>query len=340
MLTVNLPKYIYKNTKEFIRAPLNHHSMMNFKGEIYEASFYEAELEKLSNLSDKEFRIVAKGPYSTERDSTITKTGFHTTKDGSLILYSNSIPLAEFDCLKIGENLVKFYECTLTQKPENLKVLQQKALRKTKLLKQFFPEKDIQCIIVGNSESTLKYFEKTAVFDTLHHTLPEVDLLGLAKNTKPQKIRTTLPLISPKDLNKEITNFDYLQELTALCSSVFEDASILPVKEKIILSDGLFARLYWGKIITKDYEVNNKSNEMIVAVNFLKINSPKIRYYFTKDNGQSFYEAASKPKKLNHWKSSRVELIKINSKLPIRTKQDFAKLTNELADWCDNWLKA
>lgn len=339
-LMKNLYKYKYKHIKPFIKDHINHHKMMNFKGEVYEASFYEAELRNAEIGREEEISIIAKGPYSQDRKP--TKTGFFNDQSDSLIFNSNSISLAEFDCLKIGKDTVRFYECTLTQKPENLRSLKSEALRKSAILKILFPTKKISCTVVSNNEATLEFFRKREEFNVLHYELPQINLVELAKNARIEKIPHNNKLTSASELNKIISSFDYLEEFEKICSTFFAHNSTSSVAQKIISSNGLYQRLYWGKIPTQYLDPGKKSSnskDVIVSINLSSIRAPKLRYYFTDDNGRSFFESLPTPKKLNHWKSSRAELIRIHKKLPSRSKQDLEKLEHELADWHNNWFK-
>lgn len=337
---MNLHKYNYKHIKAFIKDNTDHHKMMNFKGEVYEASFYEAAVHKAQSDCKNEIKIAAKGPYS--KDCASVKRGFFNDKSGGLIFNSNSISLAEFDCLEISKDAIQFYECTLSQKPENLKTLKSEALRKTKILEIIFPNKKITCTIVSDNEKTLEYFRKAAGFNTLRHELPEINLIELAKSTRAEKAPQSQALVSANALNNKIAEFDYLKELESICSIIFERNSISQIAQNIILSRGLFQRLYWGKIPIEEFEPTSNllaPKEIIVSINFSNISAPRLRYYFTNDEGRSFYEFLPTPKKLNHWKSSRVELIRIHQNLPSRTKQDLETLKQELADWHNNWFK-
>lgn len=337
---MNLNKYNYKHIKTFIKDSADHHKMMNFKGEVYEASFYETVVHKAQSDCKNEIKIAAKGPYSKVCAS--VKRGFFNDKNGSLIFNSNSISLAEFDCLELSKDTIHFYECTLSQKPENLKTLRSEALRKTRILEIIFPNKEITCTIVSDNEKTLEYFRKAAGFHTLHHEFSEINLIELAKSTIAEKAPQNQALISANALNNKIAEFDYLKELESICSIIFEENSISQIAQKVILSRGLFQRLYWGKIPIEEFESTSNllgSKEIIVSINFSNIRAPRLRYYFTNDEGRSFYELLPTPKKLSHWKSSRVELIRIHQNLPSRTKQDLEFLEHELADWHNSWFK-
>lgn len=336
---MNLNKYSYNHQKAFVKDSLDHWKMMNFKGEVYEASFYEKEATEIDNNRSGGISLAAKGPYSPDSTGPI-KRGFFNDKSGSLIFNSNSISLSEFDCLKISEIEINFYECTLTQKPENLRSLKAESLRKSELLKRLFPDKEIICTIVSDNEVTLDYFSRACKFKTLLHEFPGVALTEIAKNSKADKLPSSSAMISASQLNKIITNFDYLDDLEKICSSIFSQNSILPIEHNIISGNGLFQRVYWGKIATQeiDSSINTAgAKEVLISVNLSNIKAPKLRYYFTTDNGRSFYEALSTPKKLSHWKSSREELVRIYKKLPYRTKDDLRKLEGELHN---KWLKS
>lgn len=336
---MNLNKYSYRHQKAFIKDYLDHWKMMNFKGEVYEASFYEKEVKEIDNNCSGGVYLAAKGPYSSDSTGPI-KRGFFNDKSGSLIFNSNSISLAEFDCLKISEKSINFYECTLTQKPENLRSLKAESLRKSEILKRLFPDKEIICTVVSDNEVTLGYFSRACEFKTLLHELPDVTLTEIEKNSKADKLPSCSAMISVGQLNKIITSFDYLNDLEKICSSIFSQNSILPIGHDVISGSGLFQRVYWGKIATQEVDsgINTGgAKEILISVNLSNIKEPKLRYYFTTDNGRSFYEALPTPKKLSHWKSSREELVRVYKKLPDRTSDDLRKLEGELHN---KWLKS
>ena len=130
---------------------------MNFKGEVYEASFYEMMVANIGSSSEDNAKIISKGPY-TPKNNKYLKTGFFCNKQGQCIYNSDRISMAEFDCIKIDEYSLLFYECTLTQKHENLRSLKKESIRKLKLLKKLFPNKNISCVVVSDNETTLNFW--------------------------------------------------------------------------------------------------------------------------------------------------------------------------------------
>ncbi|WP_133178576.1 hypothetical protein [Shewanella decolorationis] len=337
---MNLYKYRYSHSKSYIKAPNNHWKAMNFKGEVYEASFYEMMISNIESLSENTVKIISKGPY-TPKNNKYLKTGFYCDNLGRFIYNSDRIAMAEFDCIKIDEYSLSFYECTLTQKPENLRSLKKESLRKSKLLKRLFPNKKILCVVVSNNETSLNFFKNKNGFSTLHYDFDDIDLWNLASNNKPESIACGLAMLPPSSLNEKTIDFSYLEEFEKISSTFSKDGSLSSIEDDIISNDGLFERLYWGKVKTEDLkakDINLNSDFVIISVNFKKI-KPKIRYYYVNNKDKSVYEALSKPKKLNAMKSSRSEIMRINESLPIRSASDLLQLEMEIIEWHNKTLQ-
>ncbi|WP_028112693.1 hypothetical protein [Ferrimonas kyonanensis] len=313
---------------------------MNFKGEVYEASFLENMVGKINDLFESKRRIVSKGPY-TPKNNKYKKTGFFCDQRGRILYNSNKISLAEFDCIEISENSLLFYECTLTQKSENLRVLKKEAIRKLTLLNRIFPGKKVVCKVVSDNPVTLKYFDGLDCFSTLFYGFPSVSLDKLARESRPERIGVHFGMVSANSLNNRMVEFDYIKEFQLFNSNLFKNKSLESIKIDLLSSKGLYPRLYWGKVRVDslgDEFVGVKSEYTIVSVNFSKINSPKIRYYFIGKGKASVYEAFSPEKKLNKMKSSRAEITKIYSQLPERTIDDLKALKDEVLEWHEKTL--
>lgn len=289
---MNLYKYSYSHSKSYINAPDDHWKTMNFKGEVYEASFFENIVANIDEHLSQERKLVLKGPYSPKSNKYKT-TGFFCDKRGSILYNSNNISLAEFDCIELSIDLLLFYECTLTQKLGNLRTLKKEAVRKSTLLKRLFPEKKVICKVVSDNLFTLRYFDGIDGFSTLFYEPPSVCLDKLARENKPEKIDVHFGMVSANSLNKKIVEFDYIKEFQTLTSTLFKNKSLSSVEVELLSSNGLFPRVYWGKIrvesLGKEF-LRGNSEYAIVSVNFSKINAPKIRYYFMGNKGESVYE--------------------------------------------------
>lgn len=337
---MNLYKYRYSHSKSYKKAPNDHWKTMNFKGEVYEASFYEMMVTNIENSSNDNAKIISKGPYTPKKNRYL-KTGFYCDNQGRFIYNSDRIAMAEFDCIKIDEYSLLFYECTLTQKPENLRSLKKESLRKSKLLKILFPQKNILCVVVSDNETSLNFFKNKSGFSTLHYEFEDIDLLDLASNSKPENITCEHAMLSANSLNDETIEFSYLEEFEKISSTLSKDGSLSSIEDDITSNDGLFERLYWGKVRAKDFkfqDIKLNSDFVIISINFKKA-KPKIRYYYINNKDKSIYEALNKPKKLNAIKSSRSEIMRINESLPIRTTSELLQLEMEIIEWNNKKLQ-
>jgi len=332
---MQLNNYSYSNAGYFLKnpnSPLNH---MSFKGEVYEAAFYEHKVQLSGNDNKSEScNLIAKGPYAPKIKKVVS-TGFFCDPKGSVIYNSNQISLAEFDCLEISNDSLFFYECTLTQKPKSLRALEKEALRKITLLKRLFPSRKIVCTVVSDNEVTLRRFSRLEEFKTLMFPFPTVDIFDLAKNNQPKTKAPSPNMRPPNSINNLVTDFNYHREVEKF-SLLLNKIPLLSIEQDIRDSNGVFERLYWGLIPTADYIPCNKkiySEHVIVSVNFSKINSPTLRYYFINQKNGSPYEVGNPPKKLNRFKNSRFELISLETKLAARPLEDLRKLEGEIFEW-------
>lgn len=195
--------------------------------------------------------------------------------------------------------------------------------------------------MVSDNEIALNYFKNESGFSTFHYVLEDVDLLDLASNIKPQSMACGFNMLSAKILNRKATEFSYLEEFDKISSTLFADGSLSSIEDDIILNDGLFERLYWGKVRTEDIKghcIKYNSDFLIVSINFKTI-KPKIRYYYLDTKDKSIYEALNKPKKLNRLKSSRSEIMKISKNLPIRSASELQQLEIEIIEWHNKALQ-
>lgn len=337
---MNLHKYRFSHSKNYRKGPGDHWKTMNFKGEVYEASFYEMMVTNIGNSSEDNAKIISKGPY-TPKNNKHLKTGVFCDNLGRCIYNSDRISMAEFDCIKIDEYSLLFYECTLTQKRENLRSLKKEALRKSSLLRKLFPNKNILCVVVSDNEETLTFFKNENGFSTLHYVFEAIDLLELASNNKPESITSGFNMLSANSLNKQSTKFSYLEEFEKISTTLSRDGSLSSIEDDIISNDRLFERLYWGKVRSKELkgpDVEFDSEFLIISINF-KTLKPKIRYYYVDNQDKSVYEALSKPKKLNRMKSSRSEVMKISESLPIRSASELQQLEIEIMEWHNKALQ-
>lgn len=131
----NLYKYNYVNAKSFLEQGNDDGHKMAFSGEIYEALFMENLL--LDNYSSN-CQIVSKGPHAKARNYVVS-TGF-SNLNGYIIYRSNKVDIAEFDAIKICEDSLIFYECTLSKTAKKLK---KGILRKKFLLEKYFQIKTL-----------------------------------------------------------------------------------------------------------------------------------------------------------------------------------------------------
>jgi hypothetical protein len=331
---MNIDKYNYAHAKSFIQDPNCHYKMSNFKGEVYEASFFETLIAEAVETS-QDYNLVAKGPYASSGTNFID-TGFYCDPGGKLIYNSNRITMAEFDAMKFNDKSLRFFECTVTQNSGLLRTLKKEILRKITLLHKLFPDKCVNCTIVSDNDFTLNKFSNCQGINTLNYPHPEIDLLELAITYNPEKINTFGETVSAKYLNKIIVKYDYLTEFQHVSSTLFSKKTLSSVEDAVLSSNGLFQRLYWGKMDKEyfPYDIDAiDAEQIIVSINFSNIKRPTLRYYFIDNKSNAPFEAKDTPKKLNKRKSSRTELLRICNKLPKRQVHELQELKNELIQW-------
>ncbi len=297
-------------------------------GQVYEASFYEW-LKKSSRCSD--FKLVAKRPYIKPKQ---IDTGFHADKTGGLVYCSRGIPLCEFDAINYSSSSIVFYECFLSKWFKVRKSHEKSCFRKIYLLKTIFPEHDIKCTVVSDNDGTLQRFTDLDNFDTINYSLPEMDLIRLAKNNKPKQISSSSSIIPPGVLNEQALDFDYVSHQLRFSEELYQGKSIGQIAMGIMSIGELIKRVYLGKISAGDLreKINvNKSESIVVAIDFTLNSSPKFRYYtFNKDVTEVFI-GAKKPKILNHNKANRKELLKYWGIIKSMTLKKYQRVKSELS---------
>ena len=331
---MNLYKQKYSHTKPFIKSPHILKYEMNFKGGVFEASFYESLINELKDEKKHSFRLVGKDSYAP-KGKTFIKDGFFCDSFGKCIYNSNSLSMAEFDAIKVNDKSLIFYECTLTQKKENLRSANKDFDRKLTLLKFLFPNKKITCVVVSDNEETLRRFKYLEGYEILVYQMPNVDLLDIAKRSKYERISPPHMVMSANSLNKMSSNFNYLTEFIKLNSSLCNGGTLTSLKQKLLSNNGLFPRLYWGKVPSQqliDVIGSVEADFIVISINLSNSNNPKLRYYFMQGK-RSVFEASSKPKLLGKRKSSLAEIKAIEKKLPGRTRLDLAQLEEEIKNW-------
>lgn len=332
---MSLYKYSYSNSRNYLKNPTDHWKMMNFKGQVYEASFVEYIVINICKFSEIGLNVVAKGPYASKNSSKHITTGFYCDSKGSILYNSNKISLAEFDCIVIGESEVFIYECTLSNTPTSVSKLRTEGYRKITLLEKLFPHKKVTCIVVSNELNMITEFKNMDGFDGLLYTMPLVDLPNLAKESKLGKIANNNKMTSTVSLNNDMVIFDYIQEFNAINLLLLRYSSFASIRERLLSYNGLFPRFYWGKLpaiyLGEDF-TKVRSDYVIVAINFSNINSPVIRYYFLENKSNKVYECSKPDKALNKMKSSRAEIIKINDKIPEKTIAELEILKREILE--------
>lgn len=331
---MNLYKQYYNNPQNFINSPYDEKSKMNFKGEVFEASFYEYLINEFKREDNHNFKLVRKASYAPQGNTYIQK-GFFCDKFGKCIYNSDGISMAEFDAIKVSDSKLVFYECTLVKNPLSLSGSERSFERKSTLLRLLFPKKEITCVVVSDNSRTLKRFKHKKGFDVQLYELNDVDLLDIAKRSQFKRIIPPQDVISTNSLNKITSDFHYLTNFQKLTAELFNGSSLRSIKNKILHSNGLFPRLYWGKVPTS--QIMDKVGEVdadfiIISLSLSDITNPKLRYYFHK-NKKSIFEVGPKSSRLHNKKLSVVEILSVVKRLPIRNRSQLAGLEAEIAQW-------
>lgn len=328
---MSLTDYSYPQASQFLREPSDHWKGMNFRGEVYEAAFYEFMRDSLVALGRDGLTLVAKGPFApTPR--TARALGFQHDNSGGCLYMDSGISLAEFDCMTIGAGRIQFYECTLTSHRENLKALKAESLRKISLLQTLFPNHAVTCIVVCDSAEIASPFAGLEGFETYLFDPDLPDLVSLARTSRLQP-QALLPGMVPIDaLNKQSARFSYLDEV-ARRSSLLPRRGVLAAIEKLDLcANGLFPRLYWGHVAAEDVAGRTGATadeRVIVAINFSEPR-PKVRYYYIERRTNHVYEALVAPKRLNSYQASRAEILAVAQVLPNLSREDVEGLEAEI----------
>ncbi len=309
--------------------------LSNFRGELYEAAFYEQWAATIAEHANPRLTLVAKGIY-TPKTNTFLQDGFFCDGKGRCIYNSHGFSIAEFDAMTLCDRSLQFFECTLTQRPENLRTLKTEALKKHALLRQLFPDHVITCTIVSDNPTTLAPFKDLAGFTTQWFDAPAVDPLQVAQNLTPQSLTPLHRMRSANSLNKRAQPYDCLTAFKALSQQLFQAPSLSVIKHQLVNPEQLFQRLCWGKVAAAPLEPRLgevKAEFVYVLINFKNKNAPQLRYYFFDKHGRNVYEVGSPPKKLRHQKVSRIELASVREQAPLRDINDLLGLEEELLMW-------
>lgn len=236
----------------------------------------------------------------------------------------------------ISDSSLCFYECTLTQKPENLRTLKNETLRKRSLMQKLFPEHTITCTVVSDNPVTLKPFESIEGFKTMLFDFPAIDPLDVANNASPQAHAPTHGMRSANSLNKLALPYDCLADFRLLSHKLFAQPEITLIKEEVTAANTTIQRLCWGKINAAQLEgrLGRVQAEFVyVVISFKNINIPRLRYYYFDPTARAIYEATSPPKKLSYRKVSRLELASVREEAPVRNISDLLALEDDVANW-------
>ncbi|MFJ3522045.1 hypothetical protein ACIPO9_06170 [Pseudomonas sp. NPDC090203] len=332
---MNLYKYRYSHAAAFLKQRGNPAALSNFRGEIYEAAFYEYLVALSSSDASPVAKLISKGIY-TPKNNGFVKQGFYCDAKGQCIYNSHGLSVAEFDAIILSDSGLTFYECTLTQKPENLRTLKSEALRKYSLMQRLFPGYTIACTVVGDNPVTLEPFESIEGFTTMLFDFPAIDPLDVAKNAAPQAHAPTYAMRSANSLNKQTLEYDCLADFGLVSQRLFAQTKITSIKEDLLAANGLIQRLCWGKINAAQLESRLgtlKAEFVYVLISFKNVNTPRIRFYYFDQYSRDIFEATSPPKKLTHRKVSRLELASVRKEAPVRDVSDFLALEDDVAKW-------
>ena len=331
-MNMNLYKQYYSSPKNFIKSPHDEKPKMIFKGEVYEASFYEYLINELTKNNNDTYKLVGKHAYAPKGKKFIL-TGFYCDKFGKCIYNSDGVSMAEFDAIKVSESKLVFYECTLIQNPQSLKGCERKFEKKFTLLQLLFPQKEITCVVVSNNNKTLNKFKHKKGYEVHLHQLPEVDLLDIAKRSQYKSISAPEGVVSANSLNKVISDFHYLTNFRKLTAELFNGCSLSSMINKILPYNGLFPRLYWGKVPTSQLidKIGVVDAEfIIISINVSDTSNPKLRYYFQKSL-KGVFEVCKKPTRLHNKKLSVVEILALTKSMPVKNRAELVTLEAEIA---------
>ncbi|MCQ8866358.1 MULTISPECIES: hypothetical protein [Vibrio] len=324
---MSIYSYIYTHKKNFLKNPNDSHSIGNFRGQVYEASFYEWLKDNVECLNMK---LVAKHPYTTK---TNTKDGFYSTKEGSCCYFSRGVRLFEFDALCFSTNSIVFYECFLSKWDHVKKSHRTDCKRKITFLRNLFPSHAIKCVVVSDKEENLDVFCEGDGFEAHIYAEPKVDLNAIAKENKPQKLSQTFSMIDPNLVNQVAQKFDFLSLQLKLAKSFNKTKDIQDITKQVISYGEVIKRIYIGAIDAKLLNVKldcKETDHVILSLDFSKIVKPTLRYYiYRKDVSELIHN--KKAKVLNHYQGSRKELLLCKEHIKLISKDDYMEICLMLA---------
>ena len=316
---MSINSYIYTHKKNYLKNPENSQAIGNFRGQVYEASFYEWLKD---NVNYPNMKLVAKSPYIKRVN---VNDGFYNSKDGSCCYSSCGVTLFEFDALCCSENLITFYECFLSKSSQNIKSHENTCKRKTTFLQKIFPNHTIKCIFVSNINENLDLFGVLDGIELLVYPEPEVDLKKIAIKNKPKELTLTSNMIEPEKVTQIAKRFDYISLQMELAESFNKSKNIQDITQQIISYGEVVKRLHIGAIDASflKEEFNFKGmGSVILSLDFTNIIKPTLRYYIYQ-NGVSELKLNKKPKILDQYKASRKELLLLKKKIKPISNSDY-----------------
>lgn len=328
---MSIHSYVYTHKNNFLKKPESSHAIGNFKGQVYEASFYEWLKDNVEFL---DMKLVAKPPYIKR---TNRSDGFYNSKDGSCCYSSRGIPLFEFDALCFSENSIVFYECFLSKWNKVKESHKRACKRKITFLRNIFPNHGIKCVVVSDKKENLECFDGLDGFEVHIHSEPKVDLNEIAIANKPQTLPLTSSMIDPNILTKVAKEFDYLSLQLKLAESFNKTMDIRDITQKIISHGEVVKRLHLGVIDAKLLSGKldcQKIDYVILSLDFTDLIKPKLRYYIYQ-KGVSELLHNKKAKVLNQYKASRKELLLLKEHLKFISIDEYVKVCSILGlrDW-------
>lgn len=329
---MSLTNYPFPQAAQFLTAPEDHWKRMNFRGEVYEAAFYENLRTSLGDGGPDGMKLVAKGPFANPTQAT-SAYGFQSDNSGNCRYMDSGISLAEFDCMTVDVAEIHFYECTLTQHRANLRTLKAEAMRKIALLRLLFPQHRITCTVVCDSQGPASFFARLPGFKSRIFNPDLPDLIEIARNSRllhqpPMECMMTLD-----SLNKRTTRISYLDEVRRRSLLLPRRHVLAEVRTRNLCADGLFPRLYWGRIAAGklgDRIGPTKEPDVVVALNLESVTRPRIRYYHVDLRTNAVYETLATPRRIDSIKASRTEILEVNRNLPNLGIEDIEGLEAEI----------
>ncbi|WP_105212985.1 hypothetical protein [Pseudoalteromonas sp. T1lg22] len=323
---MSIHSYIYTHKKSFLNNPESNHSTENFRGQVYEASFYEWLKDNVEYLNMK---LVAKPPYIKRASGNY---GFLSSNDGSCCYYSRGVPLFEFDAICYSDKSIVFYECFISKWDKVKKSHKEACKRKIAFLKKIFPNHTIKCIVVSNNKENLDIFNGLDGVGTKIHPEPEINLKALAMENNPRNLALTPNMIKPHLLSQVAKKFDYLSLQLKISEGFNKNKNIKDTTQQIISFGEVVKRLHLGLLEGKSLkeDLNCKETEKVVlSLDFNDIKKPNLRYYIY-ENGVSELRPNKKPKILNRYKASRKELLLLKEEIKSISINDYKEIYSAL----------